>query len=77
MGLLLRFNLIAITVFLIGLAIAQYLAIRDIRERVDADMAMTTALADYLIESQTMRLWVDFQHYGLIPTEKALNRLFQ
>lgn len=77
MGLLLRFNLIAVTVFLIGLAIAQYLAIRDIRERVDADMAMTTALADYLIESQTMRLWVDFQHYGLIPTEKALNRLFQ
>ncbi len=77
MGLLLRFNLIAITVFVIGLVIAQYLAIRDIRERVGADMAMTTALADYLIESQTMRLWVDFQYYGLIPTEKALNRLFQ
>ncbi len=77
MGLLLRFNLIATVVFLIGLAIAQYIALRDMRERVDVDMAMATALADYLIESQTMRLWVDFQYYGLMPTEKALNRLFQ
>lgn len=77
MGLLLRFNLIALTIFLIGVAIAQYLAIRDIRERVNADMQMTSALADYLIESQTMRLWLDFQHHGLTPTEKALNHLFQ
>ena len=76
MGLLLRFNMIAIMVFLIGLAIAELIALRDIRARVHADREMTSALADYLIESQTLRLQFDFQIYGLIPTEKALNRLF-
>lgn len=76
MGLLLRFNIIAIMVFLIGLAIAELIALRDIRARVHADRVMTSALADYLIESQTLRLQFDFQIYGLIPSEKALNRLF-
>ncbi len=77
MGLLLRFNLIALTVFLIGLAVAQYLVVRDMRERVRSDMEMTSALADYLIESQTIRLWLDFQQDGLTPTERALKRFFQ
>lgn len=76
MGLLLRFNLIAMLVFLVGLAVAEYMALRDIRARVHSDLVMTSALADYLIESQTLRLQFDFKSYGLMPTEKAVNRLF-
>lgn len=76
MGLLLRFNLIAMTVFLIGLVVAEYMALRDIRARVHSDLLMTSALADYLIESQTLRLHSDFQNYGLVPDDKALRRVF-
>ena len=77
MGLLLRFNVIAIIVFIIGLITAEYMALRNIRAQVHNDLIMTSSLADYLIESQTLRLQFDFQNYGLFPTEKALNRLFQ
>ncbi|MDX1573994.1 MAG: sensor histidine kinase [Methylophaga sp.] len=76
MGLLLRFNVIAMTVFLIVMVIAEFMALRDIRARVHADREMTSALADYLIESQTSHLQFDFKNYGIIPTEKAVNRLF-
>lgn len=76
MGLLLRFNVIVMMVFLIGMVVAEFMALRDIRARVQADREMTSALADYLIESQTLRLQFDFINYGVIPTEKALNRLF-
>lgn len=76
MGLLLRFNLIAMAVFVISLLVAEYMALRDIRARVHNDLVMTSALADYLIESQTMRLQADYQNYGLLPTEPILSRIF-
>lgn len=76
MGLLLRFNLIAMAIFLIGLVVAEYMALRDIRARVHADLVTTSALADYLIESQTQRLQFDFQNFGDFPEGTALSRVF-
>ncbi|AFJ02558.1 multi-sensor signal transduction histidine kinase [Methylophaga frappieri] len=40
------------------------------------DLTMTSALSDYLIESQTSRLQNDFRNFGQMPTNGTLSRLF-
>ncbi|MCX4190794.1 sensor histidine kinase [Methylophaga sp. OBS3] len=76
MGLLLRINTIAMGILLVGLVIAEYMALRDVHTQVEADMEMTTALTDYLVELQTVALQAEFQQTGMYPSDRAIKRIF-